>query len=208
MLYREIIAVCSRIHTKHVNALCGQNVEFFKRRRAVTLIKQDPVRATSVKSVYSRLQQFGSILVERNKTYYVGRCRDVMRDRCRCDCADAWKWRTHGRMYSVLWTHGIGTSRMTCGFVFVGATCTLGKRVVQLYEHDERDDWSSSTCWCCHLTTVYKFANKYYTRGDVAGDNEFFFACYFNASGKQMPCGNMHVLFFHGTTFSNSKGER
>jgi len=28
MLYREIIAVCSQIHTKHINALCGQNVEF------------------------------------------------------------------------------------------------------------------------------------------------------------------------------------
>jgi hypothetical protein len=28
MLYREIIAVCSVIHTKHINTLCGQNVEF------------------------------------------------------------------------------------------------------------------------------------------------------------------------------------
>ena len=28
MLYREIIAVCSQIHTKHIiNAVCGQNVE-------------------------------------------------------------------------------------------------------------------------------------------------------------------------------------
>ena len=27
MLFREIIAVCSQIHTKHVNTLCGQNVE-------------------------------------------------------------------------------------------------------------------------------------------------------------------------------------
>jgi hypothetical protein len=27
MLYREIIAVCSEIHTKHINALCGQNAE-------------------------------------------------------------------------------------------------------------------------------------------------------------------------------------
>ena len=27
MLYSEIIAVCSQIHTKHINALCGQNVE-------------------------------------------------------------------------------------------------------------------------------------------------------------------------------------
>jgi hypothetical protein len=30
MLYREIIAVCSEIHTKHINTLCGQNVEFLE----------------------------------------------------------------------------------------------------------------------------------------------------------------------------------
>jgi hypothetical protein len=29
MLYREIIAVCSEIHAKHINTLCGQNVEVF-----------------------------------------------------------------------------------------------------------------------------------------------------------------------------------
>jgi hypothetical protein len=28
MLYREIIAVCCEIHTKHINTLCGQNVGF------------------------------------------------------------------------------------------------------------------------------------------------------------------------------------
>jgi len=27
MLYREIIAVCSAIHTKHTNTLCRKNVE-------------------------------------------------------------------------------------------------------------------------------------------------------------------------------------
>ena len=27
MLYREIIAVSSEIHTKHINTLCGQNLE-------------------------------------------------------------------------------------------------------------------------------------------------------------------------------------
>jgi hypothetical protein len=31
MMYREIIAVCSQIHTKHINALCGQNVEFVQK---------------------------------------------------------------------------------------------------------------------------------------------------------------------------------
>ena len=28
MLYRGIIAACSEIHTKHINTVCGQNVEF------------------------------------------------------------------------------------------------------------------------------------------------------------------------------------
>jgi len=28
MLYREIIVVCSQIHTKHITTLCGQTVEF------------------------------------------------------------------------------------------------------------------------------------------------------------------------------------
>ena len=30
MLYREIIAVFSQIHTKHMNTLCGQNVELLR----------------------------------------------------------------------------------------------------------------------------------------------------------------------------------
>jgi len=29
MLYREIIAVCSEIHTKHINTVCGRNVELY-----------------------------------------------------------------------------------------------------------------------------------------------------------------------------------
>jgi Arc/MetJ family transcription regulator len=27
MLYREVIAICSEIHTKHTNTLCGHNVQ-------------------------------------------------------------------------------------------------------------------------------------------------------------------------------------
>jgi len=27
MMYREVTAVCSQIHTRHINILCGQNVE-------------------------------------------------------------------------------------------------------------------------------------------------------------------------------------
>jgi len=38
MLYREIIAVCSQIHTKHINTLCGQNIEFFKVKLVVYIV--------------------------------------------------------------------------------------------------------------------------------------------------------------------------
>jgi len=39
MLYREIIALCSQIHTKHINTLFGQNVELY--------IKTSPYRAVN-----------------------------------------------------------------------------------------------------------------------------------------------------------------
>jgi len=29
MSYREIIAVCSEIHTNHINTVCAKNVELF-----------------------------------------------------------------------------------------------------------------------------------------------------------------------------------
>ena len=35
MLYREIIAVCSQIHTKHINTLRGQNVELYLKTQFV-----------------------------------------------------------------------------------------------------------------------------------------------------------------------------
>ena len=36
MLYREIIAVCSQIHTKHINIVCGQNEELLIVKRGGT----------------------------------------------------------------------------------------------------------------------------------------------------------------------------
>jgi len=38
MLYREIIAVCSEIHTKHINTLCWQNVELLNVKVAVNIV--------------------------------------------------------------------------------------------------------------------------------------------------------------------------
>jgi len=38
MLYREIIAVCSQIHTQHINTLCGQNVELLNVKLVVHIV--------------------------------------------------------------------------------------------------------------------------------------------------------------------------
>ena len=38
MLYSEIIAVCSEFHTKHINTLCGQNVEFASVKLVVHIV--------------------------------------------------------------------------------------------------------------------------------------------------------------------------
>jgi len=38
MLYRERMAVCSEIHTKHTNALCGQNVELLNFKLVVQIV--------------------------------------------------------------------------------------------------------------------------------------------------------------------------
>jgi uncharacterized membrane protein (DUF373 family) len=42
MLYREIIAVCSEIHTKQINTLCGQNVELLSVKLAVHEVTTGP----------------------------------------------------------------------------------------------------------------------------------------------------------------------
>ena len=38
MLYRKIIAVCSEIHTKHINALCVQIIELLNVKLAVHIV--------------------------------------------------------------------------------------------------------------------------------------------------------------------------
>ena len=38
MVYREIITDFSEIHTKHINTLCGQNVELLNVKLAVHIV--------------------------------------------------------------------------------------------------------------------------------------------------------------------------
>jgi hypothetical protein len=38
MLYREKITVCSEVHTKHINTLCGQNVDLLNDKLVVRMV--------------------------------------------------------------------------------------------------------------------------------------------------------------------------
>ena len=42
MLYREIIAVCSQTHTKHINTLCGQSVAMLNVKLVVHIVTTVP----------------------------------------------------------------------------------------------------------------------------------------------------------------------
>jgi len=48
MLYREIMAVCSEIHTKHINTVCGQKVELFNVKLAVNIVTTGLQRVKSL----------------------------------------------------------------------------------------------------------------------------------------------------------------
>jgi len=48
MLYKEIIAVFSQIHTKHINTLCGQNMELLNVKLVVHIVTTEMERVKSV----------------------------------------------------------------------------------------------------------------------------------------------------------------
>ena len=62
MLYREIIAVCSQIHTKNTNTLCGQNVEFVSVKLVVHIVTTGLNRVELVQRTL-----YGSLLCERSR---------------------------------------------------------------------------------------------------------------------------------------------
>ena len=72
MLYSEIIAVCSQIHTKHINALCGQNVEFFNVKLVVQLVIAWPYRPKAQwVSIYTTCRNIEETLPSSATVHYV-----------------------------------------------------------------------------------------------------------------------------------------
>jgi hypothetical protein len=48
MLCREIIAVCSEIHTKHINTVCGLNVELLNVKLVVNIVTTGLIKFKSL----------------------------------------------------------------------------------------------------------------------------------------------------------------
>jgi hypothetical protein len=63
MLYREITVVCSEIHTKHINTLCGQNVEFVNVKPGGLYLNFQPVPRS--KHTPSRLYKTSQLMLYR-----------------------------------------------------------------------------------------------------------------------------------------------
>jgi len=55
MLYREVIAVCSQIHTKHTNTLCVQNIELLNVKLAVHILTTG-LKRVMYKDLYTRIR--------------------------------------------------------------------------------------------------------------------------------------------------------
>ena len=68
MLYREIMAVCSEIHTKHINTLCGQNVELLNVKLAVRIVTTGIQRVKSVIQT-SQLMLYREIMAVRSQIH-------------------------------------------------------------------------------------------------------------------------------------------
>jgi hypothetical protein len=52
MLYREIVTVCSQIHTKHINTLCGQDVELLNVKLVVHIATNGPGSVVGIATSY------------------------------------------------------------------------------------------------------------------------------------------------------------
>ena len=75
MLYREIIAVCSQIHTKHINTMCGQNVELlnvkpggtYSDHFAVHIVTTGLYRSKFLRLVTPKHLSYGNQIAKRNR---------------------------------------------------------------------------------------------------------------------------------------------
>jgi len=76
MLYREIITVCSQIHTKHISTLCGQNIELLNVKLVVHVVTTGFYRVNVLLSF--KFLSCGHILLLVNPVSWLYQSRDCI----------------------------------------------------------------------------------------------------------------------------------
>jgi len=109
MLYREIIAVCSEIHTKHINTAVWTNLELLHFKLAVRIASPGP---QTLKQYYSNTKFFPSSRYSSTQ-----------------------RWHTLVAQYRLYCSSGgLQTSRITEGF-FHGTTIDAGALCLRVWVH-------------------------------------------------------------------------
>ena len=91
MLYREIIALCSEIHTEHVNTLCGQNVELYiDPVRTAQQTHSDSVIQTSQLMLYREIMAVCSEIHTKHINTLCGQNVEFVNVRRRVTYSDHW----------------------------------------------------------------------------------------------------------------------
>ena len=113
MLYGEIIAVCSQIHTKHINRLCGQNVELYIKIQCVPRSKHSvSVTKTSQLMLYREIIAVCSEIHTKHINTLCGQNVDFTK------VAFSGTWSRHWALKSYWWTPNVYVHR----FDWVGET--------------------------------------------------------------------------------------
>ena len=90
MLHAEIIAVCSQIHTKHINTLCGQNVELLNVKLVVHIVTTG---VQSFKYVQNwKTQALRTLLITLLHMRMTGVCKTVATFYTFCDVSNFYIW--------------------------------------------------------------------------------------------------------------------
>ena len=160
MLYREIIAVCSQIHTKHTNTVCGQNVELLNVKLAVHIVTTWLWRVSRHRLTFSQATV---------------NCPCPVPDTCLCTCVYLFftpGTRTHSYTHSYLLQHACLSYKVP-SFVCIASDNALAKQIaphptftvfilVKRYKNkknDDDDDASNNTVFIsamrCQLLYVF-----------------------------------------------------
>ena len=158
MLYREIIAVCSQIHTKHINTLCGQNVEFLNVKPGGTYSNHwalEGWHATmyEVASLHKAAMRNDRFVLARNATSELACC---LRDSTSNKCQGILDVRLNQTRFLVVGLRTAGCSRhpSTCS-VRTGDTAhySMNRSGTMIWQHPEhskrvnvREDTKMNLC--------------------------------------------------------------